>query len=787
MYISMNWIGDFVDLSGLDLEALIHRFTLSTAEVEDVYHMGQDLRDVVAGKILSVEAHPNSKKLHLLKVDTGDTIYDVVCGAPNVREGLIVPFVKEGGMVSGQEIACASIAGVESHGMCCSEKELGISDNHAGLMELPEDTVVGTDICDLYAIKDTVFEVDNKSLTNRPDLWGHYGIAREFAALSGRELKPLETVSLEAYDNLEPIQIDVQDDLCYRYTGLKVRNIQKKVSPVDMRIRLYYCGSRGINLLADLTNYLMLEMGQPMHAFDCAKVDQIEVKRFEAPFQFTTLDGTQRTVDENTLMICCKGQPVAIAGIMGGLDSEIEDDTDSLLLESANFDAVSVRKSSTRLGLRTDASMRYEKTLDPEMCPTAIARFVKLLLDIDPGAQVISRLTDVYRKQYPAVSLRFDKAYVDRYTGIEIGNEQILQTLNALGFGASFDGKEFHVDVPTWRATKDVTIKADIIEEITRIYGYDNFQIETTRSALYPEKRSPGNKADNFAKDILVQRYHLHEVHSYIWFDAKKCKDLGIQVEKNVKLLSPQSPDLETLRTNMGPTLLSFVNENKSFAPDFGIFEIGRVCEGLKEDGLCNERKKLGIALYSRTRGEKELYLELLEILTALGRDIKRADFTFQNVEPRHAWQHPRNTASISYEDRELGWLCALHPAVLQKLDRKAAAVCAQLDMDAFAAIQGKDIAYREPSRFPGIDIDLSLTMPQGLTFQQLTPAWADMDPETLTSVTLIDSFQQNGVMSITLRFAFSSQERTLSKEEVQPWVDAIVEKAAKVGAVLRS
>ena len=241
MYISMNWIGDFVDLSGLDLEALIHRFTLSTAEVEDVYHMGQDLRDVVAGKILSVEAHPNSKKLHLLKVDTGDTIYDVVCGAPNVREGLIVPFVKEGGMVSGQEIACASIAGVESHGMCCSEKELGISDNHAGLMELPEDTIVGTDICDLYAIKDTVFEVDNKSLTNRPDLWGHYGIAREFAALSGRELKPLETVSLEAYDNLEPIQIDVQDDLCYRYTGLKVRNIQKKVSPVDMRIGASTC------------------------------------------------------------------------------------------------------------------------------------------------------------------------------------------------------------------------------------------------------------------------------------------------------------------------------------------------------------------------------------------------------------------------------------------------------------------------------------------------------------------------------------------------------------------
>ena len=787
MYISMNWIGDFVDLSGLDLEALIHRFTLSTAEVEDIYHKGDDLRDVVAGKILSMENHPTSKKLHLLKVDAGDKIYDVVCGAPNAREGIVVPFVKEGGMVSGQEITCATIAGCESHGMCCSEKELGISDDHSGLMELPADSPIGVDMTELYAIRDTVFEVDNKSLTNRPDLWGHYGIAREFAALTGRELKPLETVSLEAYDNLPPIQIDVQDDLCFRYTGLKVRNIQKKVSPVDMRIRLYYCGSRGINLLADLTNYLMLEMGQPMHAFDCAKVDQIEVKRFDKPFSFTTLDGQERQVDENTLMICCKGEPVAIAGIMGGLDSEIADDTDSLLLESANFDAVSVRKSSTRLGLRTDASMRYEKTLDPEMCPTAIGRFLKLLLDIDPDAQVISRLTDVYRTRYPQISLCFDKAYVDRYTGIEIGNDQILQTLRALGFGADYDGQEFHVEVPSWRATKDVTIKADIIEEITRIYGYDNFQITTTHSALAPEKRSAGNKADNFAKDMLVERYHLHEVHSYIWFDAKKCKDLGLSVEENVKLLSPQSPDLETLRTNMGPTLLAFVNENKSFAPDFGLFEIGRVCEGLKEDGMCNERKKLGIALYSRTRSEKELYLELLEILTALGRNIKRAEFTFAHAAPKHQWQHPRNTAVVCYNGQELGWLCTLHPAVLSKLDKKGAAVCAQLDMDAFAAIPATDIAYREPSRFPGIDIDLSLVLPEGITYGQLAPAWAEFDQDTLTGVTLIDSFQQKGFSSITLRFAFSSPERTLSKEEVQPWVDSILQKLAPLGVTLRS
>ncbi len=787
MLISMNWIGDFVDLSGLDLEKLIRRFTLSTAEVEEVFHMGEDLRDVVAGKIVSMEKHPDSKKLHLLKVDAGDKLYDVVCGAPNAREGIIVPFVKEGGMVMGQEIGCAVLAGCESHGMCCSERELGISADHSGLMELPEDTPIGKDMCELFAIKDTVFEVDNKSLTNRPDLWGHYGIAREFAALTGRELKPLETVELSAFSSLPPIEITVEDtELCYRYSGLKVRNIQKKVSPVDMRIRLFYCGSRAINLLADLTNYLMMEMGQPMHAFDCAKVDKIEVKRFSQPFTFTTLDGMERKVDENTLMICSGGKPVAVAGIMGGLESEIEDGTDSLLLESANFDGVSVRRSATRLGMRTDASMRYEKTLDPEMTVPAIGRFMKLLLDIDPGAQVISQLTDVYVKRYPEIELQFDKAYVDRYTGIEIEDGRILETLGALGFGARQEGDVFTVRVPSWRATKDVTIKADIIEEITRIYGYDNFAVSTTLSPLYPKKKSPGNKADNFAKDILVQRYRLHEVHSYIWFDRKKCKELGIEMEKGVRLVNAQTPDHEVIRTNMGPTLLSFVLENKPFGADFGIFEIGRVCEGLGEDGLCKERKKLGLALYSRTRSEKELYFELMDILRTLGAEIKRARFALKNREPAHSWQHPRNTASVSYEGKELGWLCAVHPAVLSKIDKKAAVVCAQLDMDDFAAIPAADALYREPSKFPGIDIDLSLQLPEGMTFGAMEPAWADVDPEKLTGVTLIDSFEQAGLKSLTLRFAFSSQEKTLSKEEVQPWVDGIVEKLAQKGVGLR-
>ncbi|MGN1349047.1 MAG: YtpR family tRNA-binding protein, partial [Acutalibacteraceae bacterium] len=381
MFLSMNWIQDFVDLKGLNLVDLIHRFSLSTAEVEnEIFFKGSDISGIVAAEIKSVENHPESSKLHLLKVDIGENeLVDVVCGAPNVRVGMKTAFAKVGAQIGDITISPRKLAGYTSNGMCCSEKEIGISDDNSGIMELDADIINGTDLKEIFEIEDIVFEVDNKSLTNRPDLWGHYGIAREFAALAGRELKPIPQADLSAYKALPKVDMKILDPLCQRYSCLQIENITKNVSPVNMRIRLFYCGMRAINLLADLTNYLMLEMGQPMHAFDSRKVEKIRVRRFDKPFIFKTLDGVERNCDENTLMICNGETPVAIAGIMGGYDSEIVDDTTTLTLESATFDAVSVRKTTVRLSHRTDASMRYEKCLDPEMTVPAIARFLKLL------------------------------------------------------------------------------------------------------------------------------------------------------------------------------------------------------------------------------------------------------------------------------------------------------------------------------------------------------------------------------------------------------------------------
>ena len=775
MLLSMNWLSDFVDFTGLDKLSLINQFSLSTAEVEnEIFFKGSDISGIVVAEIKSVEEHPKSKKLHLLKVDAGDAeLTDVVCGAPNVRVGMKTAFAKLGAQIGDIKIEPRALAGYTSYGMCCSEKELGISEDNSGILDITEDVAPGTDIKELYDIDDIVFEVDNKSLTNRPDLWGHYGIAREFAALCGRELKPLDVVDLSKYDNLPKIDLKIEDPLCQRYSCLQVENITKNVSPVNMRIRLYYCGMRGINLLADLTNYLMLEMGQPMHAFDSRKVEKLRIKRFETPFTFQTLDGVERNIDENTLMICNDNTPVAIAGIMGGLDSEIVEDTSRLTLESATFDAVSIRKSTVRLAHRTDASMRYEKCLDPQLTVPAIARFVKLLTDIDDGVEVVSSLTDEEAFKYDEISLSFDKKFVDRYTGIEISNDTIVKTLKSLGFKVELDGDNFSVVVPSWRATKDVTIKADIIEEITRIYGYDNFDVHTTEAPLYPVRADIEKTVEDKIKDILVKRYSLHEVHSYVWMYHDECKELGIEIEDNVKLVNSTNPNIETIRRSIVPTQLCQVKVNTSYASDFGLFEVGRVVEGIGEDNLCNEKKKLCVTLYSKTKSVEALYFELRDMLAVLSDDIKHQPLTFEKLQAAHSYQHPVNLNALYCGGTLVGEMGIVHPTVAKKIDKKASIVYAEIDVEAFAKIANASIKYQEPGRFPEMEIDLSFVSEK---FAPIAKAIDAQNCSLIKNVSVVDTYADENGKSITVRMTFAHPERTLTGEEVKEVTDAIVE-----------
>lgn len=793
MLVSINWIKEFVDLDKckMSIEELINKFTLSAAEVESIIYKGKDIEKVVSGKIISLEKHPNSKKLHLLKVDTGDKLYNCVCGAPDVELNRIVAFAMAGGSVVAGKINKTTVAGYESEGMCCGESELGISDDDTGLMWLPEDTELGVDIKKLYPqIDDIIFEIDNKSLTNRPDLWGHYGIAREFAAISGQKLRKLN-LQIDYPKNLPEIDVEVvRKDLVCRYSCIKIGNLTKNISPIGMRIRLFYCGMRALNLMADLTNYVMLELGQPMHAFDAQDINKISLDMPKSPFKFTTLDGVERNINENLLIYNedeKNKKPMAIAGVIGGQNSEIVDDTKQVILESANFDATHIRKSSSALSLRTDASTRFEKTLDPELTVQAINRFIELLKEIDDKIEIKSNLTDLYVKKYPVISLVLEQSYIDRYTGINIDQKTVCKILESLEFEVSYNNGIYKISVPSWRATKDVTIKADIIEEISRIYGYDNFDSIPTLGILNPVELDVSKREENQIKNILVEKFGLHEIHSYIWCDEKKYREIGIDVDQNIEITNTTSPDNRMIRNSLIPNLLVSLYENRFFSKSFGIFEIARVVEGLNNKNLCNERRKVGIILFDKESSEKDLYFKAIGILRYIFSKLKHDKIDFGKINLVKDWQHPKNSLNVIYDGNECGVINTLHPNTVSKIDKNSAIVCLELDLDLISKGNHLDLNYIEPSKFPNIDIDLCLCLGNSkISYKDIEKTWNSLNIEELTDVKLLDTYCMDNMNSITVRLCFSSQEKTLSMEEIKPKVDKILENLSEMGINIR-
>ena len=558
---------------------------------------------------MEIEKIESSDKLRKVKVDNGKEIVTCVCGAKNIKIGDIVPFAQIGSMVNGIEIKQVQMAGETSNGMCLSEKELGISEDHSGVMVFDSNTKLGVNVKQLLDIDDTVFEIDNKSLTNRPDLWGHYGIAREIAALTGRKLKNIEVENLEEYNNLKEVRAEVEDkEKCYRYTAIEVENITSKKFDINKIIRLYYCGMRSINLLVDLTNYIMLELGQPMHAFDKKLVNKIKVKSIENDIEFKTLDDVTRKVDKGTLMICNNDEPIAIAGIMGGANSEITDSTNSLVLESANFDSVCIRKSTVELKLRTDASAHYEKSLDPEITDIAIKRYIKLLKENDKDIKISSKLTDIYVNKYPTIKIKITRQYINSRIGTDLSLNKIKEILSSLEFEIEENGEILTVKVPSFRATKDISIKADLVEEIARIYGYDNIEPQTKNQPLRIVEIDDEKKTENTIKDLLAIKYGLSEIHTYIWYDRKKNKELNLEVnENNIKLANSLNANFNVLRESVIPSLLYTLSENIKYYPNVNIFECGRTFEYPNKGEECIENKNLGIALCSKNKSSKEL------------------------------------------------------------------------------------------------------------------------------------------------------------------------------------
>ena len=774
MYISINWIKDFVNLDGIDIKDLIYKFTMSTAEVEGIIEYGKNTRDVVVAKVLSVDNVENSKKLHKLVVDIGDKKVNCICGAPNVKEGIKVAFAKEGSLVNGLSITKTTIAGHESSGMCLSEKELGISDDNSGIMILDDKYNIGEDIKNIIPIDDIIYEIDNKSLTNRPDLWGHYGIAREIAAITNRKLKPLEVENLDKYNDLKKLDINIEDsNLCYRYTGLTIDNVNKKTSSYKMKTRLTYCGLRPISLLVDMTNYIMLELGQPMHAFDKEFIKKINVKTLKNDEEFVTLDGNKRNLKQGTLMIYNENKPVAIAGVMGGENTQITDATTSLFLESANFNAVSVRKTASAIALRTDASARYEKTLDPELTKLAIERFVKVLKDEDDDIKVSSSLSDVYVNKYPVITIDISREYINKKIGVNFSDEMIEKVLTSLYFKI-IENKNgnFKIEVPSFRATKDVSGKADIIEEISRIYGYDNIVPQTNLWKVEPVKEDSLRELEYNIKTLLAQKYGMSEVHSYVWYDTKLNSELGIEVHDNLKIVNGLNKLDSTLRYNMVPTMLYAIYKNIKNFDEIGVFEIGRTFDYKEKGKDCVENKVLGIGKSSISKTEEELMFEVKSMIENIANINKHVSLSYVcNSKFDDNFIHPVNSYEVKYGDECLGYITVLNPRIKDAINKKSNIVVAQINIDMLDKIKYLDIQYEEISKYQTVDFDLSIIVDKNVSYFEIEKVIKDANMQYLKSYSLIDVYENEEKLkdkkNITIRFNIGSSDKTLTKEEI--------------------
>ena len=763
MLISCNKLKSHIkDSQDIDWLKIWDTFTIRTAEVENITIKGNDLKDVVVAEIIECNPHPTKEKYHILKVSDGKEIYDILCGAPNVRVGLKAPLVKVGGMVSGFTITEKKIAGVLSQGMLCAGDELGINDNHEGILEFSADTVVGTDIKDILPIEDIIVEIDNKSLTNRPDLWGHYGIAREIAAITNHELLPLELA--EVTNDKKDLKIEIKDkDLCYRYCGITIDNITKQETPLEMQIFLHYTGLRSISLIVDLTNYLLLELGQPMHSFDKNFVKEIVVEKAQDKDTFVTLDGEKRTLSNEMLMIKNGHEYQAIAGVMGGLDSEITDKTNSIFLESATFNAASIRKTATALGLRTEASSRYEKSLDPNYADVAIKRYIKLLKDSDDKIEISSNLTDVYPNPLKEGHITLSKELLKKYLGFSLEEEKVVKILESLDFKVTTTDNSYEVIVPTYRATKDVTLPADIIEEIARIYGYENFAIEPLKLDLTFEEHENIFTKEYNVKKYLSTKYYLNEVHSYMWYETSLLKLLELQKD-NVKLVGKSENNI--LRDNLSLSLLHIVKENLKHENSIGIFEIGTVI-------VNNENKRrLAIVLADSEKNLEKTYYQAKEIIVNLIKEFKNLSCTFVRNDNK-------DLSELSFEimlnDNKLGTLSVLNSKLASKIAKKKSIVLLEIDFDKYCDISNNTLVYKSLSKYPFTTLDYTIIMPKENNYDTLKEIVDSYQNEYIIDYKLVDRFILENEVKYTIRFTVGSYDKTLTSEDLQQFKESFI------------
>jgi phenylalanyl-tRNA synthetase beta chain len=774
MKFSYNWIRELIDNLEYAPGPLEKLITMKTAECEGIETAGALLERACAARVESVEPMPDGHNVKAV-VDAGRYgPKTVVCGAPNCRPGVITAYVPIGRKL---------IHGVESDGMLASPAELDISRDHSGIIEL--DSQVGAPIAGCLA--DSIIEIDNKSITHRPDLWGHLGMAREVAAILRHKLR--DPVRAGLLPSAAPaVRVEIADlDLCPRYSALVFENVTVRPSPYWLQCRLTAIGLNPINNIVDMTNYVMAELAQPMHAFDADLLhgDTIFVRSAKPREHFRALNDEEYTLDPSNLVIADREGAIALAGVIGGGDSAISERTTRVVLESANFQAASVRKTSAAIKLRTDASMRFEKAQDPHNTVRGIARAIELLEEIAPGIRVVGGVADAKREFSPPPPIALPLDWLDRKLGRSVPPAEVRDILERLEFGVSEPKPGlFSVTVPSWRATKDISMKDDLVEEVGRMVGYDSI---TPRAPLVAASVPPPNPERKFQHEVrhLFVDEGFTEVYNYSFLSEEAVRAFGMDPAAHIRVANPIASDQALLRTSLLPGVWKNVVENAKHKDAFRLFEIGLEIVGqaysrFGEPGLPTETPHLVAAIYDRHSDGAASLFALKHAAVSL---MPGAEACPDEARP---FEHPARAANIQWKNETVGRLFELHPNLIET----GRAAMLDLDLKAVQRLSAGEIQYQPIRRYPSSAFDLSVIAGEREYAAKLHADVARFAGPLLESIQFLRQYSgaplAPGQKSVSFRLTVGSPERTLSSEEIGEIRARIIEGMRGLGYELR-
>lgn len=801
MYISLNWLKDYVDIKEQDPKVLAHNFTIKTAEVESVFNESKSLKGIVVGHVKELNKHPDADKLKVALTDVGDQTLQIVCGGTNLEQGMYVAVALPGAEVKWHgegdpvKIEKVKLRGVESTGMICQSAEIGLENTKEGPTDILDLTdkkpKPGTALAELLDKNDTILEFDNKSLTHRPDLWGHYGIARELAVITDQKLKPLEP-NPKIPSKGESVEVEVKNQqLCPRYCGLIIDNIKVEESPDWLKKRLQATGHGVHNNIVDITNYVMTELGQPMHAFDHSYIKgKIIVRTAEDNEKIKALDDKEYKLSSENLIIADTEKPVAVAGVIGGEHSGVNEKTTKIILESANFHPISVRRTSSKLGVRTDSVQRFEKSLDPHMAEFALKRAAEIILDICPTAKIAGPITDIKDFDETPFKTKLSISRANSKIGVEIDKKEITEILNKLEFETkTLDDDTLEVTIPSFRATKDIDIEDDLVEEIARIYGYDKIP------ALLPHlpTATPEINTERVTKHQLRQLLSLglgfDEISTYSFYGKNHLDRCLMTEDDHLQLLNYLSEELTHLRTTLVPTLLKAIQLNAKNFDEFRLYEIGRTYVEIGQPFPLEEKKITG-AIVSKENNDNPFY----EAKGAVEEVFKKLNINeLKEVkEVKNApYAHPHKSLTyIDHDGETIAQVFIPHPQVLKNHDLDHSIAIFEINFSELMQLSPETRQFHPLPRFPKIKFDVSVLIDREIEIQTLKDEIKKANETLITNIRLFDIYEGKNIpenkKAVAFTITLQAEDRTLTDEEMADTQSKVFLNLEKLGGTIR-